>query len=613
MCGISGIWSKSKIVIKKYYESHLLLKHRGPDDEGFAYINSNEIKFAHGIDSINKINTPFIYDIETNFILGHRRLSIIDLSEKGHQPMCYEHLTIIFNGEIFNYLELKNELNTFGYKFYTNSDTEVLLKGFHYWGEEVFNKLDGMWALAIFDKINNDLILCRDHFGIKPLYYFESNIEGIIFSSEMKFIINYKEHQTQANNIAIKNFLENSKQDIDENTFFKDIYQVKPGNYLKINKDLILKKFQYNNTFFTPNKTNKIDILKGLKKTLNETVTNRLISDVKVGSLLSGGLDSNLIVSKLADLKLINNENFEAFSAVYNDNKKIDEFKYVEATRRKYNLKVNYLNPTVKNINQDIDKLLFHIEEPFRSLSVFAQLSLYQFINKTSQVKVVLNGQGSDEIFGGYHHHFLYLAAEYFGKFKLLKGFRVLKKSQFNLNFNHYKMLIKYSIKSSYTKNFFNKMLEKEIYISPLPEYLKYDDRTSMAYSIEARPPFLNKQLVNLGLNIPSNLKIKNNQGKYILRKASENYVEPIIIERIDKLGFVTPQEIWMQTFLKNEILDTLNNFHFYEKIGLDIKRVRNEINLFNSNGLNWHKLWRIYVTTKWYNKWIINQKKSSL
>ncbi len=606
MCGITGIWQKGGIDIHKFYESHLQIKHRGPDDEGFSFLNNSVINFAKGDDTISYFKElPHIHTISSDLIFGHRRLSILDLSEKGHQPMVYEQLSIVFNGEIFNYKEIRDELIVIGYDFTSNSDTEVVLKGFHCWGEEILNKMDGMWSIAIFNTKLNTLFLSRDNFGIKPLYYYTDHQNTFIFSSEIKFITHYLPELKKPNLKKVQLYLEHIKQDVDEETFFKGIYQLKPGFHITVNANFEISEKQYYCLRATHSKSDNSAIFPKLRELLNSSLKSRLLSDVKVGSLLSGGLDSNVIVSNLADQKIVNKENFEAFSAVYNDNNKIDEYQYVEATRKLYDLNVHYIKPEISHLSQTIDELLFHIEEPFRSLSVFAQIELYKKIRKESEVRVVMNGQGSDEIFGGYHHHLLFGLGEDFGSFKWSSFIRNYQFINFKMNFNHFKMLVKYCLSAIFKSNYFNHQLIKEISYSPLPEYLKYDDRTSMAYGIEARPPFLSKDLVDFALSIPLELKIKNGQGKFVLRSISRGIVADEILDRKDKMGFVTPQEVWMQTTMKDEVLQTLKGFDFVNAELAGQSFIDDLLERYQKNTIHWQKVWQYYIVAKWYKKWI--------
>jgi len=292
MCGITGFFSyKNKIDTKKYYKAHLKITHRGPDDEGFIYKNgNNQIEYLKGNDTIDELQdgTHIVEKEPSNLILGHRRLSIIDLTSNGHQPYNYKQLSLVYNGEIYNYIELRDELKELGYGFETDSDTEVFLKAYHCWGVEAFNKFNGMWASAIYDENKNTILLIRDRFGIKPLYYSLVD-DNLIFGSEIKFVSSFMD-KLYVNEQMVYEYLRFNHLDHTNQTLFKDILQLEPNSYMVFSKEGI----EILNYWELEEEKNisKEDI----EKKLNDAISLRMRSDVEVGSLLSGGIDSSIIL-----------------------------------------------------------------------------------------------------------------------------------------------------------------------------------------------------------------------------------------------------------------------------------------------------------------------------
>jgi asparagine synthase (glutamine-hydrolysing) len=347
MCGITGFFSyKNKCEAEKYHDAHEKIAHRGPDDEGFLFKNeNNELEPLIGHDTIKEFrNRPLLLSKKypSHLILGHRRLSIIDLTSQGHQPFNFEHLYLIYNGEIFNYIELRDELIEAGYFFETDTDTEVFLKAYHCWGVESFNRFNGMWAAAIYDKKQDNILLTRDRFGIKPLYYSLVN-DNLIFGSEIKFINSFFDVSEVNEQMVYEYLMLNHINHTDE-TVFKDISQLEPSHYLIYSKTgvSILKYWDLK----IDNDSVKVE---DIEKKLNHSINIRMRSDVEVGSLLSGGIDSSLILAIIDQSKCVNY--FQTFSAVFNE-EKYSEKKYIDDfTVDNINLKKHFIYP-------DPDKLI---------------------------------------------------------------------------------------------------------------------------------------------------------------------------------------------------------------------------------------------------------------
>jgi asparagine synthase (glutamine-hydrolysing) len=619
MCGITGFFSYyNSCDTKKYYKAHKKIAHRGPNDEGFLYKNRNEnIELLRGDDTIKELSglTHINQKESSLLLLGHRRLSIIDLSEQGHQPFTYENLYMVYNGEIFNYIELRDELIVNGYSFKTQTDTEVVLKAYHCWGVNSFNKFNGMWSIAIYDKVNDNVILTRDRFGIKPLYYSIIN-DSLIFGSEIKFVSSFL-NKLQANEQMVYDYVENGYVSHASETFFKNIYQINSGHYAIYDLNGLVEKMYYK----TKNVVTEDNITE-TKNLLFDAIKLRMRSDVKVGSLLSGGMDSSSIVCAIEKLKLASE--FDTFTISYAQKELDFEEKYVKDIIHQtkfYNHSI-YLEPDV----DILDKLTYIIESPYRSFTESAMYKIYEHIGQNTNITVLLNGEGSDEIFSGYNMHFYYyfitllLKGKFYTLFKEYGEFkRNTKKSHKSILWSLILIclsvmdLTKYVKKNTFytrkyqstRKVFSNNPLKNEIlsnrFFSALPEYLNYADKISMNFSLEVRVPFLDYRLVNLTNGFKETEYIKNGVAKYTLREAMSDVVPKSVYERKDKKGFFTPHDLWLKTSLSKAIqkeIEDIKTNGLFEFIN------ENEIyKYYTKFGAN-EKIWRIYCLSRWKKVW---------
>lgn len=536
MCGILGTFPSEDR--EKFEASLNLLEHRGPDHQDVYGLN--------------------------NVLLGHTRLAIIDLDEHSQQPMEIENLVLIFNGEIYNYIELKEELEGFGYDFQTSSDTEVLLNAYREWGEACVEKFNGMWAFAIFDKEKKKLFLSRDRFGVKPLYYLYDENQ-FVFASEIKALVPYLSKRVAHKEELIR-YLVYGVQEHREETMFQNVFRfplAHTATYDLESKNLSFQKF-YEINQSVKHQINSNDAQIGLKKSLEESILLRLRSDVKVGMALSGGVDSNIIVSKAN----AHNKTIESFSSIYASKEQINENTNIEQTVQKLNLKQHYVVSEIESLVSSIENIVWMQDEPFDTLGIFAQYRVYEKMHN-EEVKVSLDGQGADEIFAGYGTYRAAVLRENIFNYKFLRDY-----------FKHYRAFVFQDIKllllSSFprlfewlyfqkrAKKIFNKKvsflpslkesfsnfnnLNKKLHFD-VKEYLtvllRYVDRNSMAKSIESRAPFLDYNLVNYAFSLPSDLKYKDGFSKYILRKTFEHDVSADIIWNRDKKGFPVPQNEW--------------------------------------------------------------------
>lgn len=619
MCGITGFFSyKNKCDAKKYYKAHKKIAHRGPDDEGFIYKNEkNSLEYLSGDDTIEELkNREHITTKDSSsLIFGHRRLSIIDLSSHGHQPFSFESLYLVYNGEIFNYVELRDELKGLGYTFETESDTEVFLKAYHCWGVDCFNKFNGMWAAAIYDKNNDDIILTRDRFGIKPLYYSLVD-DSLIFGSEIKFVSSFFD-KLEANEQMVHDYIEYGYISHTKHTFFKNINQLKTGHYAIYSKD-----GRKEEKYYAPNKNNTNDKIDATKNTLSEAIKLRMRSDVKVGSLLSGGMDSSSIVCSIHSQKIV--KEFDTFTISYAEKELDYEREYVEDIISQTGFKNHsvHLEPNVEML----DKLTYIIESPYRSFTESAMYTIYDHIKTNTDITVLLNGEGADELFSGYNAHYFYYLTTLLLKGSLVgfyKEYGFIKKRTQRTDKSMIREIViallktlnlaKYYKKSTfYNKKFkkYNKKyseipLKNEVmsnrFFSALPEYLKYADKISMNFSLEVRVPFLDYRLVDVANSFEEDDYIKEGTTKYTLREAVKNIVPKSVYERKDKKGFFTPHELWLKTSLSEAIKKELNEI---KTNGLFNFTKSEEIyNYYQKHGAN-QKIWRVYCLSRWKKVW---------
>lgn len=564
MCGIAGIISlnNKKLDVSVIKDMTDIIQHRGPDSYG-EYSNSTR-----------------------SVVLGHRRLSIIDLSDSGKQPMEFYDLIITYNGEIYNYIELRVELTSLGYFFKTNTDTEVIIAAYKEWGTNCVNKFNGMWAFAIYDKPAEIVFCSRDRYGIKPFYYTLFN-DNFYFASEIKCFTTIPGWKSKLNDSRAFDYLNSGFLSHTEETLFQDVYELKGGHNCIINiqtKD-IKKYFYYDSSIFQCDSEflNQKETIKKFHDLMTDSVRIALRSDVKVGSALSGGLDSSTIVAIINKIfKEQKKENLqECISACYQKNDiNIDESKYIDSLSEHTSINVHKVFPTWEKFIIDLDNMVWFQDEPIPTMSIFAQYCVFEEA-KRQNIKVMLDGQGADEILAGYESFYrpyfinLFLKNPLKGIFSFLNymikhrqyPFRVISKfllpKEDNMMFND--IFIK-SVKP------FKRPKDKSISMASnnhlkgfaLHSLLRFEDRNSMAFSIESRVPFLDYRIVNMSLTLNDDFKINKGVRKYILREAFRDILPTSIYARFDKLGFPTPQERWTSenaVYVHDLFVDSIKSF----------------------------------------------------
>jgi asparagine synthase (glutamine-hydrolysing) len=607
MCGIFGaINTVGSFQIADYQKFSGLtdvVSHRGPDSFGYAKIYSEDN---------NQEESLF------NIFLGHRRLSIIDLSDAGKQPMSYDDVTMIFNGEIFNYIELRNELKTKGCIFYTDTDTEVIIRTYQTYGAEGFANFNGMWSFILYDDKLKKVIVSRDRFSIKPLYYLEQ--EGCFyFSSEIKqltpLLINKK-----INKEIMFNFLNQALVEHAEDSFFEGIKKVKPSHNMSIDlKNGQMEQKPYWNYQLQDNNLSKSSIVENFRELFFDSINIRLRSDVKIGALLSGGLDSSAICV-IADK--IMKGNFETFSIISDDKKYSEEF-FIDELVSKNGIKNIKLNFQSKMVLDRIDEVLYYQDEPFAGLSIVAQYLIFEKIKKESDITVVLSGQGGDEVLMGYLKYFFFNLQDNLKKGNYLEVIKQVSLSlmkrtvmtEFSLGaakrYIPFLVQKKQSILTYQGKIVdswsFNNLVErqiKDIDLFSVPALAHYEDRNSMAFSLESRLPFLDHRLVNFLLNVPVNLKLKDGWSKFLLRESIHELPEKVRWRR-DKKGFSTPEEVWLRNDLKELFFSTFKNSLLAQEGMIDEHILIQNYKVFlnNDSRVHYRDLMRVLLAELWMKK----------
>ena len=569
MCGIFGIVTENKISTEKVETISKIIRHRGPDDEGFLLFTKQNQQAFLGKDSIKGIDLPMIkHDNEVTYTGGllHRRLSIIDLSINGHQPMSYcDRFWIVLNGEIYNYLEIKAELSEKGYTFKSTSDTEIVLAAYMEWGKDCTEHFNGMWAFAIWDSHENLFFLSRDRFGVKPLYYyFKDNV--FIFCSEIKGIRYYMNDYLSLDVKQLLRFLDRGEymEGESDSSLFEGIKQLMPGHNL-IFKDNNVKIYRYYDLKIVTNRNSFSENVEILKKLFGESIKYRLRSDVEVGACLSGGVDSSSIVSYAT---FLNKKTFNTFSATW-PGESIDESFYIDQVNQKWNCVSHAFKPDLTNLIETIDQEIWHQEMPLSGSSLLAQWFVMEQAKKAN-IKVLLDGQGADEILAGYPWYI----STYINDLLVHLNWRelFLHKSELTAKdygllhigkVQLYNLLVRKKYKSFFpvARGFIKLYDETRNYIAPtqfysLAELQKYEiekntllpllhieDRNSMAHSVESRLPFLDYRMVEFCINIPAEQKIQGVNTKYILKESMKDFLPSEVYNRKDKIGFATPLE----------------------------------------------------------------------
>ena len=606
MCGFVGFCDDSKNKKKIIRDMADIIKHRGPDSDG--------------------------YYVDNNIALGFRRLSIIDL-DKGSQPIFNEDKdkVIVFNGEIYNYKEIREELKSKGHKFSTNTDTEVILHGYEEYKEDILNKLRGMFAFVIYDIKEKSLFGARDFYGIKPFYYYYDN-ENFLFGSEIKSFLGSPNFKKELNKDMLSQYL-TFQCSIGEDTFFKNTYKLLPGHYF-IYKDKELEIKKYYEVKLEPNDDKSLnEWVSGIREVIDNSVLAHKVSDVEVGSFLSSGVDSSLI-AKLSSVD-------KTFTVGY-DNKKYSEIDYA----KEFSDKINVSNVSKKISKEEYFKefsnVQYYMDEPLADASA---VMLY-FLSKTASkhVKVCLSGEGADEIFGGYNIYHEPYSVSWYNKipyfirkcigilvypFRNYTGFNFLYRrskkiedryigNAFIFEPNDAKKIVNFNYGNKtykdFTKSYYDKVSDLDVvtkmqYID-FNFWLIYDillkaDKMSMANSLEVRVPYLDREVIEYASKLPSKYKIVGNETKYAFRKVAKEELADKVADK-KKLGFPVPIREWLK---EDDVYQEVKNIFLESEYFFKPKKI---IKLLDDHRAgkrdNSRKIWTIYTFLVWYQEYFIKR-----
>jgi asparagine synthase (glutamine-hydrolysing) len=571
--------------------------HRGPDAGKTTVIRSKDV------------------DSGFNIFLGHRRLSIIDLDEKSNQPMEADGYQIIFNGEIFNYLELRKELEK-EYTFRTNSDTEVILRSYQKHGTKQFGQFNGMWAFVIYDPKKNCIVISRDRFSVKPLFMLEQG-NRLFMASEIKSLkklgLRFSPDQT-----VIERFLNQQLIDVGTDTFYKEI-KLFPAMttmtvQLETGERTTEKYWGFTNEKLPSTFGERREMFRDL---LLNSLRLRLRSDVPLGTLLSGGLDSSAITTLIHDHL---DPNVQSFSVV-SDEAAYSEEPFVDLLVRKKGISNHKLRFNTDDALENISTVLHFQDEPFGSLGVVAQHLLFKKIRTETNVTVLLSGQGADEVLLGYNKFFYFYLRELkkrkqFIKMMSLAGSSLIKGT--TIKEFSWKQAKRYLPgKTNKGRPFFRKTLVQDkiwefenmtdrqiqdINLYSIPQLTHYEDRNSMSQHIEVRLPFMDYRLVNFLVHCPVDDKLKGGWTKYILREACHELPDEIRWRK-DKKGFITPEEKWLSGPLGEYMVSFFESSSRLEEMGiLDRKEFIHTIKNFkaHSKWLVYSDLFAVFITEMW-------------
>lgn len=648
MCGIAGIIHLDQQGFDPQTLEQMThsVTHRGPDGFGFAGF-STHTRAAIEVHNENLSSHPeFSPDQNLNIGLGHRRLAILDLTESGRQPMksATSDTWIVYNGEIYNFIELKEELIGKGHRFNSTSDTEVILHAYEEWDLNCLGKLCGMFAFAIWDRRKNRLFCARDRFGMKPFYYFV-NRDVFLFGSEIKQLFYSKPVRKEPNDLMVYDYLAHGFTDHSIETMFKNIRQIPPAHYLTLDFSQPVKEIEPNRYWEladTPTAGSSVSsevYSEQFFELFSRSVRQHLRSDVQVGSCLSGGIDSSSIVCLIHSI--LKNDPSPSrqltFSSTFAD-KNFDEREFSNMVLEQTNAENHTVFPSLSEVLDETNRMLDFHDEPFGSSSHFAQWCLFREIENRN-LSVVLDGQGADEILAGYHSCFgsyflqlirdmrLTLLIQEIRQAKALHGYNgnqilkfifsslaihtlgprlaFLRQPPKWIGSDIYRLARKNLTNQEihFSKNTFSNFLAYLIRFN-LGGLLRSEDRNSMAHSVEARLPFLDHRLVEFLFAVPMDQKISGGWTKMILRNTMKDHIPEAIRLRKDKMGFVTPEQQWISSIPQKTIDDLLFSRPVKESGYVDAEQAGKELQAIIKGEKTFNFLpWRLLSLSLWLNK----------
>lgn len=624
MCGIAGILNRKNQTYPDL-DQHLKIMnyiqaHRGPDGEGIWVHENNHVGFAH------------------------RRLSIIDLNT-GDQPMSDEYgNTLVFNGEIYNYLELRSELSEYNFK--TASDTEVILASYNKWGADCLDHLEGMFSFAIWDEKKSELFCARDRFGIKPFYYLQAN-DKFLFASEAKTLLPFLK-SVKPNLEALKDYL-TFQFVLDGKTLFDGIYELPPAHKLVISKGTVSVKRYWQVYYKLDDDHTEKYFSEKIKYLLEESVRMHLRSDVPVGAYLSGGIDSSIIASLAS--KYTNYPEFQAFTGKFSISDSYDETRYARALAEARGIKLHEIDINCNDFVSSISKIIYHLDYPVAGPGSFPQF----FVSKlaSENLKVVLGGQGGDEIFGGYVRYLIAYFEQcikgaidntlHNGNFVVtydsiipnltaLKNYKPLLKEFWrdgmfeDLDKRYFRLINRsltldkevkweelgyYSSYETFRRTFYENNTKRDSYFDNmtnfdfktlLPALLHVEDRVSMAHGLESRVPFLDHKLIEFAATIPANVKFKDGTLKKVLINSMRQELPDIIANRKNKMGFPVPLDEWLKNGLKSYVYDIFSSQQARNRSYFNSSEILNGISSEPKFG---RKIWGLLSLELWHKEFL--------
>jgi asparagine synthase (glutamine-hydrolysing) len=565
MCGLSALLDPNGADLARAIRAmNAAVRHRGPDDEGFAF-------FADG---------PW------RLALGHRRLSIVDLSAAGHQPMTSAdgNLCIIYNGEVYNHIELRAELEKEGVRFATRSDTEVMLAAYRRWGEKCLERFNGMFAFILVDWARKRVFAARDRFGVKPLYYWTSPSGQLAFASEIKQFTVLEGWRAVMNGQRVYDFINWGLSDHAGETLFQGVRQLRGGEYVSASLEELGRGIRPRQWYRLAPRPTQDEPVRAWRELLEDSVRLRLRADVPVGSCLSGGLDSSAIVCVAnRALRAAGAQQMQRTFSARSTDPRLDEGRFIDAVVRHTGVANAQVEPPAARLFDELSELTWHQDEPFGSTSIYAQSHVFALAARNG-VKVMLDGQGADEQLAGYASfhaaRFGHLArglrlatllseiravsrrlprgqvAAYAVSSLVPDPLRQLLRRLGNRASTHNPCLDMARLGARHADPFLAQganapnveaLSVSQLLHTSLPMLLHWEDRDSMQHSIEARVPFLDYRLVELTLGLPEEEKLSQGITKRVLREAMRGVLPEEVRARTDKIGFATAEEQWLR------------------------------------------------------------------
>ena len=611
MCGITGILSRAEnaALLPWIANMHHQQAHRGQDDHGFLFLNVNE-----------RSTTATDLSFTPNVAFAHQRLAVQDLTIAGHQPMVDDtsRYTIVFNGEVYNFKDIRTDLEKEKVFFFSKTDTEVVLRAYIQWGAACLHRFEGMFAFTIWDAKKQELFMARDRFGVKPFYYLKK--EGVLaFSSEIKAFKGLPFFNKSLSKKAVYDYLIKAEVERDGLSLFEEITELLPGHYAVFNRNsFVLEEVRWYELPAVSSEHNHEGLVASkVRRLVDASIRHRLISDVPVGTCLSGGLDSSIIVASMLGQTV----KPSAFTATFEGFER-DESKYA----KEFEKEVNWIktSPSASDFKNEIEKVIWTQDIPFFSSSTFIQYKVMQLVGE-SKIKVTLDGQGADELFGGYARHYAALVNENYKAGRWSEAWQLRKNAnpyfcskntvtrefvkQFVQKPNKYKQLFSKDLLSENVITYKSEALTLNAYLKEgiegtvLKNLLRTGDRNSMAHTVEARMPFADShELTEYALTIDPNLKIKGGIGKHILREAYRDSVPAIILDRRDKIGFEAPQKEWfkaLKPFVKSVFPTADDDF-------INWSAIHNDFDVFYDDQIEKGRLelWRLFNFQLWRMQW---------